>query len=158
MALPDELALPNGSLEEDGQFVDDITDAIDAASDQDHVTWLTSDGKRVAALVPVDQVRKISAAAVSASPVPRDEFSPEEIYTKLREHRDAGVISYMLPSDPLGERWVIGSGTELMNLDSRQATAWLLGANAILMQVSEILKRSRDWGSLLDPARPPRQG
>jgi hypothetical protein len=32
----------------------DIADAIDLASDQDQITWLTDHGKRVAAIVPVD--------------------------------------------------------------------------------------------------------
>lgn len=34
--------------------VDDIQDAVDLASDQDQVTWLTDGGKRVAAIVPVE--------------------------------------------------------------------------------------------------------
>ena len=33
---------------------EDILDAIDAASDQDTITWLTNAGKRIAAIVPVD--------------------------------------------------------------------------------------------------------
>jgi hypothetical protein len=35
-------------------FLDRLRDAIDLASDQDRMTWLTSGGKRVAAIVPVD--------------------------------------------------------------------------------------------------------
>lgn len=31
-----------------------VTDAIDAASDQDRITWLADRGKRIAAIVPVD--------------------------------------------------------------------------------------------------------
>jgi hypothetical protein len=31
-----------------------LQDAIDLASDQDQMTWMVSDGKRVAAIVPVD--------------------------------------------------------------------------------------------------------
>lgn len=31
-----------------------LLDAIDLASDQDTVTWLTESGRRVAAIVPVD--------------------------------------------------------------------------------------------------------
>jgi hypothetical protein len=31
-----------------------VNDAIDLASDQDQGTWLTEDGKRIAAIVPVD--------------------------------------------------------------------------------------------------------
>jgi hypothetical protein len=35
-------------------LIDNLVDAIDAASDQDHKTYLTVDGKRIAAIVPVD--------------------------------------------------------------------------------------------------------
>jgi hypothetical protein len=42
---------PGGST---GMFLDRLRDAIDLASDQDRMTWLTSGGKRVAAIVPVD--------------------------------------------------------------------------------------------------------
>jgi hypothetical protein len=35
-------------------FEHNVQDAIDLASDQDGVTWLTDHGKRIAAIVPVD--------------------------------------------------------------------------------------------------------
>jgi hypothetical protein len=31
-----------------------VADAIDAAADQDQITWITEDGKKVAAIVPVE--------------------------------------------------------------------------------------------------------
>lgn len=40
--------------EEGGGLADLLADAIDNASDQDRITWLTENGKRVAAVVPVD--------------------------------------------------------------------------------------------------------
>ena len=33
---------------------DQMADAIDAAADQDKITWITEDGKRICAIVPVD--------------------------------------------------------------------------------------------------------
>jgi hypothetical protein len=69
--LPDELditALTEGNTDEDyveqGQQAGKLIDAIDAASDQDHVTWLTSNGKRIAAIVPVDIAEHGSVQAV----------------------------------------------------------------------------------------------
>jgi hypothetical protein len=35
-------------------YWDAVADAIDLASDQDTTTWLTDNGKRIAAIVPVD--------------------------------------------------------------------------------------------------------
>jgi hypothetical protein len=42
-----------------GEGVRALEDAIDLASDQDRMTWLVSNGKRVAAIVPVDRVAEI---------------------------------------------------------------------------------------------------
>jgi hypothetical protein len=42
------------STDYDGNVTDQIADAIDLASDQDKVTWITENGKRIAAIVPVD--------------------------------------------------------------------------------------------------------
>jgi hypothetical protein len=46
-----------------------LRDAIDAASDQDRITWLTRDGRRIAAIVPVDVAQAAEiAASVLADP------------------------------------------------------------------------------------------
>jgi hypothetical protein len=52
-------------------IADALYDAIDAASDQDTITWLTDGGKRVAAIVPVDVAEREEAtiAAVLATPL-----------------------------------------------------------------------------------------
>lgn len=42
----------NGYSTEDLHY--EIVSAIDLASDQNQATWLTEDGKRIAAIVPVD--------------------------------------------------------------------------------------------------------
>lgn len=43
-----------GSPEESEQLLGRLMDAIDGASDQNWHTWLTIDGRRIAAIVPVD--------------------------------------------------------------------------------------------------------
>jgi hypothetical protein len=44
----------------DEYIVPHLIDAIDLASDQDTTTWLTrADGKRIAAIVPVDRVAEL---------------------------------------------------------------------------------------------------
>lgn len=45
------------------EWAQDILNAIDLASDQDKMTWLTADGKRVAAIVPVDVAEAAEQAA-----------------------------------------------------------------------------------------------
>jgi hypothetical protein len=46
--------LTNQSGHIDAVGEDALRDAIDCARDQDKVTWLTEDGQRVCAIVPVD--------------------------------------------------------------------------------------------------------
>jgi hypothetical protein len=43
-----------GTLDITQAWLVELGDAVDNASDQDRVTWLTDHGKRVAAIVPVD--------------------------------------------------------------------------------------------------------
>jgi hypothetical protein len=43
-----------GTLDITQAWLVELGDAVDNASDQDRVTWLTRHGKRVAAIVPVD--------------------------------------------------------------------------------------------------------
>ena len=40
-----------------------VADAVDAAAAQDQITWLTEDGKRIAAIVPVDVAQAHEDAA-----------------------------------------------------------------------------------------------
>jgi hypothetical protein len=50
-------------------YADELLDAIDLASDQDQMTWLLSDGKRIAAIVPVSEAEAIEVAnAVMSDP------------------------------------------------------------------------------------------
>lgn len=42
------------SRQEAESLHDDLLDAVDLASDQDTITWLTDNGRRIAAIVPVD--------------------------------------------------------------------------------------------------------
>lgn len=35
-------------------------------------------------------------------------LDPERAYTELKGYQDLGLIAYVLPTDPIGEEWVIG--------------------------------------------------
>lgn len=50
---------------------DEVPDAVEAASSQDRLTWLTDRGRRIAAIVPVDvaEHHESTIAAVLATPV-----------------------------------------------------------------------------------------
>lgn len=53
----------HGGLATSEWFQANVQDAIDLASDQDQMTWLVSNGKRIAAIVPVDQAEIIMSEA-----------------------------------------------------------------------------------------------
>lgn len=97
MALPDELDI--SELDADGHADPEasyaaIRDAIDAASDQDHTTWLTVDGKRIARIAPVDEIpaavtawaadARISASEFMALDAGRRRAVLDQFYQRLR--------------------------------------------------------------------------
>lgn len=124
-----------------------LLDAIRGAQDGTTVTLLQDGGEDIALIAPARKRQAVpwpvQQDGISVVPAPCA-FTPEEIYQKFREHVAAGMIEYVLPTDPLGERWVIGhSDGTLENMDGAQACAWLFGANAVLMMVSRVMNSSR---------------
>lgn len=63
------------------------------------------------------------------------EITDEQIYATLKQYEDAGVIKFILPTEPLGEQWILGVDEALgglMKLKGRdQAAGWLAGAMAV---------------------------
>ena len=77
MALPDELDITErgpGSIEAVERAYERLIDAIDAASDQDHTTWLVVDGKRIARIAPVDEIPPGTAAWAADAGISASEF------------------------------------------------------------------------------------
>lgn len=64
-----------------------------------------------------------------------EEISDEQIYEALKQYEAAGVITFILPTEPLGEEWVLGVPDGLgglMKLKGKdQAVGWLAGAAAV---------------------------
>jgi hypothetical protein len=69
------------------------------------------------------------------APETPEEITNEEIYATLKQYEEAGVISFILPTEPLGEEWVLGVPDGLgglMKLKGKdQAVGWLAGAAAL---------------------------
>jgi len=63
------------------------------------------------------------------------EITDEQIYETLKAYEQFGVIRYILPTEPLGEEWILGvpdSLGGLMKLKGKdQAVGWLAGAAAV---------------------------
>jgi hypothetical protein len=64
-----------------------------------------------------------------------EEISDEQIYETLKQYEAAGVITFILPTEPLGEEWILGVPDQLgglMKLKGKdQATGWLAGAAVV---------------------------
>jgi hypothetical protein len=111
-----------------------MEDAIDLASDQDKMTWLTRNGKRVAAIVTAEQ-----AASLTREPQQESHartLTGPEMLSLFRAYAEAGVISY---ANPIADgRWVIGlqqSGTIELQ-DRIEAIAFLTGAALVVRFMS----------------------
>jgi hypothetical protein len=56
MPLDDEIDISQDSAWAVSGDEPTLMDAIDAASDQDHITWITNSGRRIAKIAPVDEI------------------------------------------------------------------------------------------------------
>lgn len=66
------------------------------------------------------------------------EATDEQIYDALKAYANKGVIEYVLPTEPLGEQWVLGqSGTLVKLIGKDQALAWLAGASAMTVWTAQ---------------------
>jgi hypothetical protein len=54
------------------------------------------------------------------------EISDEAIYDHLRQYADAGLIDYVLPTDPIGEQWIIGWNGEILKFVTKEGIVGFL--------------------------------
>lgn len=65
-----------------------------------------------------------------------DEDEAKLIQRELQKLSDLDVIDYFLPTDPLGEGWVIGYQGAILKFDTAQVRAYLLGVAAVTRRVA----------------------
>jgi hypothetical protein len=61
-----------------------------------------------------------------AQPVDAPEISDEDIYNTLKEYSDAGMIEYVLPTDPIGEQWIVGADGQILKFVSKEGIVGFL--------------------------------
>ena len=54
------------------------------------------------------------------------EVSDETIHRSLKEYQQAGMIEYVLPTEPLGEQWIIGYKGQILKFDGDSVVAFLM--------------------------------
>jgi hypothetical protein len=58
--------------------------------------------------------------------------SAEDVLTELTKYKDLGVPSYVLPSVPLGEQWIVGVQGQIVRLNGEvEVAAFLVGMSAV---------------------------
>ncbi len=54
--------------------------------------------------------------------------SDERVYADLKAYQEAGMLDYVLPTDPIGEQWIVGwRGQILKFLTKEGITGFLAG-------------------------------
>lgn len=60
-------------------------------------------------------------------------MTPERAYEELKAYQEAGMISYVLPTDPLGESWVLGlHEAPLAKFTGTDIVTFLIGVNTAM--------------------------
>lgn len=59
---------------------------------------------------------------------PDDALTDQQILAAFEEYADKGVLDYVLPTEPLGEEWVLGMRGDIVKLKTKnEAMACLAG-------------------------------
>lgn len=66
------------------------------------------------------------------------EVSDETIYRHLKEYQQAGMIEYVLPTEPLGEQWIIGYKGQILKFGGDSIVAFLMGIQAGALYVDKL--------------------
>ena len=54
------------------------------------------------------------------------EVSDERIYEDLKGYQDFGMIEYVLPTEPLGEQWIVGWNGQILKFTSKEGVVGFL--------------------------------
>jgi hypothetical protein len=98
----------------DEYIIGPLFDAIDNASDQDRITWLMQDGKRIAAIVPVADAERYQDMSDLLQPGIRAEqrrLDREPVKVTIGEEL-ARNLGYEGPWPPSGGGWQVVAGPD----------------------------------------------
>jgi|GEM_PF-3131636 len=54
------------------------------------------------------------------------EVTDERIYADLKAYHDAGMLDYVLPTDPIGEQWIVGWKGQILKFLTREGVVGFL--------------------------------
>ena len=70
------------------------------------------------------------------------EITDERIYEDLKQYQDFGMIEYVLPTEPLGEQWIIGWNSQILKFTSREG---IVGFLAGIQVCATFVGQRRAW-------------
>jgi hypothetical protein len=84
------------------------------------------------------------------------EITDEQIYEQLKQYQEMGVVGFVLPTEPLGEQWIVGHGTELLKFTTKEGVIGFLMGMTVLAAFFAKLKAAQDgpvwdhpaWGAV----------
>ena len=68
------------------------------------------------------------------------EVGNERIYADLKAYQDAGMIEYVLPTDPLGEQWIIGWKGDILKFVTKEGIVGFLAGIQVAAQFAADLQ------------------
>ncbi len=54
------------------------------------------------------------------------EVTDERIYADLKAYADAGMIEYVLPTEPLGDQWIVGWNGQILKFTTKDSVVGFL--------------------------------
>ena len=70
------------------------------------------------------------------------EVTDERIYEDLKAYRDFGMIEYVLPTEPLGEQWIVGWNGQVLKFVSKEG---VVGFLAGIQVCATFVASKRGW-------------
>lgn len=66
------------------------------------------------------------------------EVTDERIYEDLKAYQDAGMLEYVLPTEPLGEQWIVGWNGQILKFVTKEGiVGFLTGIQVCAMFVAK---------------------
>ena len=69
------------------------------------------------------------------------EVTDERIYLDLKAYNDAGMIDYVLPTEPLGEQWIVGWNGQILKFTTKESIVGFLTGIQVCAMFADKLRR-----------------
>lgn len=78
--------------------------------------------------------------------MPDAEVTDERIYADLKAYADAGMLEYVLPTDPIGEQWIVGWNGKILKFVTQEGIVGFLTGIQVAALFAAAVPRRHDLG------------